>query len=159
MEPTFEQWDFIIVDKVTPKYGTLERWDILVFVPDDKDVPFIKRIIGMPWETVVLDGWDMYVCDWLVGEDDVVEPRDNQGCFKSDISFLAPWTVTNATWNKTVFPVQEDGYFVSWDNREHSTDSRSCFGGWCYAWANYLVYPRNIIWKVSVRLYPSIDSF
>lgn len=45
MESTFSQGDFIIVDKITPKYGELERYDILVFVPDGGDVPFIKRLI------------------------------------------------------------------------------------------------------------------
>ena len=45
MEPMFHQGDFIIVDKITPKVGTLERGDIIVFVPQGKTVPYIKRIV------------------------------------------------------------------------------------------------------------------
>jgi hypothetical protein len=45
MEPKFHQGDFIIVDKITPRLGKLERGDIIVFVPENRDVPFIKRII------------------------------------------------------------------------------------------------------------------
>lgn len=45
MEPKFHPGDFIIVDKITPRLGELERGDIIVFVPQDRDVPFIKRII------------------------------------------------------------------------------------------------------------------
>lgn len=45
MVPTFEERDFIIVDKITPRFGERERGDIIVFVPPGKDVPYIKRII------------------------------------------------------------------------------------------------------------------
>lgn len=45
MEPVFEQNDFIIVDKISPKFGKLKRGDIVVFVPKGKNLPFIKRII------------------------------------------------------------------------------------------------------------------
>lgn|GEM_PF-1461053 len=72
MESTFSQGDFIIVDKITPKYGDLEREDILVFVPEGKDVPFIKRVIGMGGETVVVKDGDVYVC----GEDDLTIIND-----------------------------------------------------------------------------------
>jgi signal peptidase I len=48
MAPTFEESDFIIVDKITPRFGELTRGDIIVFVPPGKTVPYIKRIIGLP---------------------------------------------------------------------------------------------------------------
>lgn len=62
MESTFQQGDFIIVDKITPRFGTIDREDILVFVPKGEDVPFIKRVIGMPGETIVIDDGSTYVC-------------------------------------------------------------------------------------------------
>ena len=37
--------DFIVVDKITPKFGQLQRGDVIVFVPPGKTVPYIKRII------------------------------------------------------------------------------------------------------------------
>lgn len=86
MESTFSQGDFIIVDKVTPKYGTLERGDILVFVPEGKDVPFIKRVIGVAGETVVVKDGDMYICD------DNIEVINNEvdvnECAKMDEPYL-----------------------------------------------------------------------
>jgi len=45
MSPNFEENDFIIVDKITPRFGQLKRGDIIVFVPPGKNVPYIKRIV------------------------------------------------------------------------------------------------------------------
>ena len=156
MESTFSQGDFIIVDKVTPKYGTLERGDILVFVPEGKDVPFIKRVIGVAGETVVVKDGDMYICD------DNIEVINNEvdvnECTKMDEPYLDDWMTTLAKCNKKVFPINE-WYFMAWDNRNHSTDSRCCFGASCYDGASYTISDKEIIGKVAVRLYPSVDKF
>jgi signal peptidase I len=48
MAPTFEENDFIIVDKITPRFGQFQRGDVVVFVPPGKTVPYIKRIIAFP---------------------------------------------------------------------------------------------------------------
>ncbi len=162
MEPTFSQWDFIIVDKITPKYGTLERWDILVFVPDGKDVPYIKRIVWLPWETIVIKDGDMFICSEF--DQEVVDPKnakniDVSWCTKSDESFLKDGTHTLASCKKSVFPIDNEWLFVAWDNRGHSTDSRCCFWSSCYDWANYQVYDKNIIWKVAVKLYPGMIKY
>lgn len=45
MYPTFDESDFILVDKVSPRRGTLQRGDVIVFVPPGKNIPYIKRII------------------------------------------------------------------------------------------------------------------
>ncbi|HCY21572.1 TPA: signal peptidase I [Patescibacteria group bacterium] len=45
MAPTFQENDFIIVDKITPRFGELARGDIIVFVPPGKTVPYIKRVV------------------------------------------------------------------------------------------------------------------
>jgi len=159
MESTFSQGDFIIVDKITPKYGDLEREDILVFVPEGKDVPFIKRVIGMGGETVVVKDGDVYVC----GEDDLTiindEVPDVGSCDTLEEWYLDPNTTTLANCNKQVFPIPEWAMFMVGDNRAHSTDSRCCFGSSCYDGANYVIYPKDIIGKVAVRLYPSIEKY
>jgi len=49
MMPTFESNDWIIVEKITQRFWNLDRWDVIVFVPQGKDIPYIKRIIGLPW--------------------------------------------------------------------------------------------------------------
>ncbi|MBU0626208.1 signal peptidase I [Patescibacteria group bacterium] len=45
MHPTFEENDFIVVDKITPRFGELSRGDIIVFVPPGKNIPYIKRVV------------------------------------------------------------------------------------------------------------------
>jgi signal peptidase I len=45
MFPTFQESDFIVVDKITPRFGQLHRGDVIVFVPPGKTIPYIKRII------------------------------------------------------------------------------------------------------------------
>jgi len=158
MESTFSQGDFIIVDKITPKYGDLERGDILVFVPEGKDVPFIKRVIGTEGETVVVKEGDIFLC----GDDlEIVneEVTNIDSCEQLDEPYLDANTNTLANCNKTVFPIQEGGLFMVGDNRGHSTDSRCCFGSSCYDGANYTISAEHIIGKVAMRLYPSIEKY
>lgn len=45
MYPTFDERDFIVVDKVTTRFGHLQRGDVIVFVPPGKTIPYIKRVI------------------------------------------------------------------------------------------------------------------
>jgi signal peptidase I len=45
MSPTFEESDFIIVDKITPRFENYKEMILVVFVPPEKTVPYIKRII------------------------------------------------------------------------------------------------------------------
>lgn len=106
MESTFSQGDFIIVDKITPKYGELERGDILVFVPEGKDVPFIKRVIGTEGETVVVKDGDVYLCgdDLEIINDEI---PDVGVCDQLDEPYLDANTTTLANCNRQVFPIPE----------------------------------------------------
>jgi signal peptidase I len=63
MAPTFSENDFIVVDKITPRFGNLKRGDIIVFVPPGKTIPYIKRVIGLPGETVKLIDNAVLICD------------------------------------------------------------------------------------------------
>jgi signal peptidase I len=147
MEPVFHQGDFIIVDKITPKFSSLKRGDVIVFVPRGKTVPYIKRIIGVPGETVKFKENHVEICS----AQGVCEVLDE------------PYLGTN---NKTSiqackideFVVEGTGYFVLWDNRDHSTDSRCCFGLACFEGANYLVFGEDMIGKVALKLYPTIEQ-
>ena len=62
MSPTFEENDFIVVDKITPRFGQLQRGDVIVFVPPGKTIPYIKRIIGLPGETVKIKESKVSIC-------------------------------------------------------------------------------------------------
>lgn len=150
MEPTFDEKDFIIVDKITPKINHFKRWDVVVFVPQWKEVPYIKRVIGLPWETVKLSDDKVLVCKSSISW---------QSCSQLDESYLPKDEVTKAACGISEFIVTSWSYFVLWDNRNHSTDSRCCFGLWCYSGASYLVSENDIIWKVYVRIFPNFQKF
>lgn len=154
MEPVFHQGDFIIVDKISPRMERFKRWDVIVFVPKDKDVPYIKRIVGLPGETVRVYDGKVHIC---------TKPESGTwdlACVELNEPYLASGAVTTTTrCKKDEFEVTEWGYFVMGDNRGHSTDSLCCFGLWCYEWANYLAYPQDMIGKVAVRLFPEMKSF
>jgi len=62
MYPTFQENDFIVVDKITPRFGQLKRGDVIVFVPPGKTIPYIKRIVGLPGETVKLENGNVLIC-------------------------------------------------------------------------------------------------
>jgi len=146
MSPTFEENDFIIVDKLSPRFTPRERGDIVVFVPPGKTIPYIKRVIGLPGETVVIEEGKVSVCVDAICED-------------VDESYLPEWLQTRARCGLTRFPVAESWLFVMGDNRWFSTDSSCCFGLGCYEWANYMVPYDHIIGKVYVRLFPGFSTY
>ncbi len=147
MSPTFEENDFIIVDKISPRISPRERGDVVVFVPPGKNIPYIKRIIGLPGETVKIEKGNVYVCS------------DKLNCQELDESYLPAELETKARCGLTEFSVDTGSLFVLWDNRWFSTDSSCCFGLWCYKWATYNVPYGNIIGKVYVRLLPTFGFF
>ena len=107
-----------------------ERFDIIIFkFPDDESQLFIKRLIGLPGETVEIRDGKVYIN----GSD---EPLDD--------SFL-PEVPTG---NYCPYNVPENSYFMLGDNREYSRDSRF--------WKNTFVSFDEIVGKAVVRYYPSI---
>jgi signal peptidase I len=140
MSPTYHQNDFIIVDKISNTYS---RWDIIVFVPPWKDIPYIKRIIWLPWETIKINNWNVLICD-----------KENN-CEKLIENYLPFDLKTINKCGITEFDITEWTFFVMWDNRNHSTDSRCCFSIWCYSWSEYLLPDSHIIGKVLFRIYKS----
>lgn len=149
MSPTFEENDFIIVDKITPRFGDLQRGDIIVFVPPGKTVPYIKRVIALPGETVKISNNKVSICSIKDNKED---------CFQLDQTYLSEtvWTDTRCWLNE--FKIL-NWFFVMWDNRSFSTDSRCCFWLDCYNWASYEVPLDNIIGKVYLRFLPSFGFF
>lgn len=158
MSPNFEERDWIIVEKFTQRFGTFERWDVIVFVAQWKTSPYIKRIIWLPWETVLVqDGW-VYICSDNVPSSAEVKDSEWHGCEILPESYLPEWRETVANCGKNEFKV-ENWYFVMWDNRWRTTDSLCCFWIQCTETTNYIVSDLDLIWKVWVRLYPTYTKF
>ena len=149
MEPNFHEKDFLIVDKVSPKISDVKRWDVIIFMPPGVDVPYIKRVIGLPWEIVKIKNWKVYICK-----------KDSkwEECKELKEPYLKRWEVTKPTCGISEFVVT-GWYFVLWDNRNHSTDSRCCFRLGCFSGASYVVPKENIVWKPLLKIFPSIEKY
>lgn len=95
------------------RFGAPTRGDIIVFHPpqDDKNF-YIKRIIGMPGETVEIKSGKVFVSGKELSE--LYLSEENQG-------------KTEMEAGKSKFKVPSDGYFVLGDNRKESVDARNCF--------------------------------
>ena len=111
MEPSFEDGDYLLIDELSYRFSVPERGDVIIFrYPMDQSQFFIKRIIGLPDETVAI-------------KDDTVTiyNKDEPEGFVLDESYLAPEqkTLGNAT-----VRIDDNEYFVLGDNRLQSSDSR-----------------------------------
>ena len=134
MEPTLSTEDNLIVDKISYRFHDPERFDIIVFpFLREDDTFYIKRIIGLPGETVQIDEeGNIYVDDELLqesyGKEVILYPGR-----ASDPIELGP-----------------DEYFVLGDNRNHSTDGRDPSVG--------NIKRENIIGRAWLRIWP-LDKF
>jgi len=126
MLPTLENGQRIIVNKLAYRFGDIERNDIVVFYyPLDPDKSFIKRVIGLPGDTVEIRDGNVYLNGTKLNEPYVVRRyRD-----RDDYSEMV---------------VQPGHYFVLGDHRNGSNDSRS---GW-------LVPQRYIYGRAFFRYWP-----
>jgi signal peptidase I len=107
MLPLLEDGERIIVNKFIYRFHPIERGDVVVFwYPRDPAVSFIKRVVGLPGDTVEIRTGQLYVNGQIVRED-YLAPR-----FRDDDS-MAPTKV------------EKGYYFVLGDHRNSSNDSRS----------------------------------
>lgn len=111
MEPNFHNGEYILTNKVQTKFRAPQRGDVVVFKsPKNKEVDYIKRIIGLPGDTVKLSANKFYVNGQVV--DEPYLPADIVVFGGSYLQEGAEIVVPPGT------------YFVSGDNRPHSSDSR-----------------------------------
>jgi len=133
MSPNFESGDYLIVDEISYRFAEPKRGDVVVFkYPKDTTQRFIKRIIGLPGETVVVKNGEVSVTK-SNGENVVLD----EGYLPNDLK----------TYGDTDTTLKDNEYFVLGDNRTYSYDSRS--------WG--IVPAENIIGKAFLRLYPVTD--
>lgn len=127
------------------------RGDIIVFHPPHSEEQFyIKRIIGIPGDTIkIIDGDVFLFNDAFPTGHKLEEP------YLNEVNGHKTKPSTNQV---TTFDVPEGQYFVLGDNRRQSTDSRSCFRdayeGGCRGEGAYFLPERNIEGKASVVLWP-----
>lgn len=131
MFPNFHDGDYIITDKVSYRLGPPQRGDIVVFKnPLNESQHFIKRVMGLPGETIKVQAGHLYINNKLVDE-----PYLKSGVITNQGSFLKEGV--NVT-------IPEGSYAVIGDNRQFSSDTRE--------WG--LLPKEKIIGKVLIRYWP-----
>lgn len=105
MQPTLYAGDFIIVNKLAYKLGSPKRGDIVIFhYPPNPDIePYIKRVVGLPGETVRVHDGRVYI---------------------NEVPLNEPYVAANPNYEGT-WVVPQDALFVLGDNRNKSSDSHS----------------------------------
>ena len=131
MENTLEDGDNLIVDKITYRFHEPNRFDVIVFPYQyTANTYYIKRVIGLPGETVMIDALgNIYINGELAGE--VGDPDEKT--YKEQMA-------ANSIY------LGSDEYFVLGDNRNNSSDSRDPSVG--------LIKRDQIIGRAWLRIFP-----
>ncbi len=139
MYDSYYNGEFIIVDRFSyqdfPIIGqsrSPKRGDVAVFKPgvSEEKKYFIKRIIGLPGETIKIEGGNVYIKK--IGEQEFTELEESYLSEKN-----AGNTFVKRTTSEHIYEIPAGKYFVMGDNRQASTDSRSCFST-CSIRTNYI---------------------
>ncbi len=105
MEPNFHEGQRVVVNKAVYIFGEPQRGDIIIFkAPDASGEDFIKRVIGLPGDTVEVK---------------------NQAVYVNDIKLVEPYIAAAPAYIMPKITVPKDKYFVLGDNRNHSNDSHN----------------------------------
>ncbi len=132
MEPNFDNWHYLIVDRVSYDAGEPHRGDVIVFdLPQEGGRSLIKRVIGLPGETVVLEGQNVIIIN-----------KNHPDGYTLEEPYLNPANLVGENDMRVTLGTGE--YFVLGDNRRVSADSRT--------WGKL---PREaIVGRALIRLYP-----
>jgi signal peptidase I len=145
MEPNFLQGDCIMVNKVTYHSSGPQRGQVIVFNPpppnEESRYPFIKRVIGLPGDTVEIRDGKVFVNGTALDEDEYIQERPD--------------------YTMAAIVVPENEYFVLGDNRNNSSDSHL---GWTVprnniigkAWFTY--WPPSRLGVAKHYSYPELDG-
>lgn len=130
METTLSDGDNLVVDKISYRFSDPKRFDIIVFPFEYKDETYyIKRVIGLPGETVRIDDDGViYINEVALEENYGREVMEDPGMAKNGLT------------------LGDGQYFVLGDNRNHSSDSRTPSVG--------LIEKSDIIGRAWIRIFP-----
>ncbi|MDE6469848.1 MAG: signal peptidase I [Eubacterium sp.] len=133
---TIQEGDRIIASRLAYNNEDPQRYDVVIFKnPDNEEQIFVKRVIGLPGETVEIVNGVVYVTK---ADDSVVQLDDSFITNCEPIGDFGP------------FNVPEDCYFMLGDNRNTSHDSRF--------WTNKYVHKDKILGKVMFKYFPSFGT-
>ena len=129
METTLSDGDNLIVDKLTYRFSDPKRFDIIVFpYKYEENTYFIKRIIGLPGETIQVTDGKIYINGQVLDESYGREVLKSGGIAETPIT------------------LGEDEYFVMGDNRNDSMDSRDPSVG--------VLHKSELVGRAWVRIWP-----
>ena len=155
MQHTLEPEEYVLVDKLTPRFDTYKRGDIVVFTPppdwvQEDGTPFIKRVIGLPGETVDIHDGHVYINDVQI----------NEPYLYAEPPGTAPQpTTVQGDQHRWVVPAGD--VFLMGDHRQNSEDSRT-FGTVAVsqvigrAWLRY--WPLDTFGILPTPTYPELAS-
>ncbi len=133
MEPTIMTGDRLIGNRLAYLNKDPQRQDIVIFLfPDDEKEYFIKRVIGLPGETVTIRSGKVYI-------NDSAEPLEESA-----------YLTTTPLGDFGPYQVPEGAYFMLGDNRNNSMDSRF--------WNQPYVYRDKILGKAWARYFPNMST-
>jgi signal peptidase I len=133
MEPTIQEGDRLIAFRLSYLLAAPKRFDVIVFhYPDDETQLFVKRLIGLPGETVEVINGKVYI-------DDSELPLDDSFVKEVSQDTAGPYRVPPGA------------YFMMGDNRTNSHDSRG--------WNNTYVYREKMLGRVVFRYFPPFKIF
>ncbi len=111
MDPTFVTGQYLIVDRLSYRFQPPQRNDVIVFkYPNNPKIFYIKRIIGLPGETVSVNSGKVTITN-----------KENPAGFELNEDYIAKTHRVSDTFTITL---TDNDYFVMGDNRAESSDSR-----------------------------------
>lgn len=129
MYPTLDDQDHLIADKISYRFVDPKRYDIIVFpYQHEENTYYIKRIIGLPGETIQITGGTIYIDGEVLEEDYGRETMLTGGIAEEPIT------------------LGKDEYFVLGDNRNNSKDSWDGMVG--------VIHREDIIGRTFLRIWP-----
>ena len=129
MYPTLEDGDSVVIDRLSYRFVKPARYEVVVFPSMyQEDIYYIKRIIGLPGETVKIEDGQIYINGEVLEEPYSFDRIENGGLASSQIT------------------LGEDEYFVLGDNRNASSDSREPIIG--------NIRGENMVGRAVLRVWP-----